>query len=252
MRPDAADRAMRSDHVAIIPHVEALFPVFIVAFIAIVIACVVFGHIAEKKRQEEILKWEREGRLAVTGDKDYSFDHYYSHFGCLRNGSNRYAYNILRGRLRERSFVAFDYHYQTTSTDSKGRTQTHHHHFSAAIVDSEIPLKELIIRPETFGDKLAGFFGWDDIDFESAEFSRRFYVKAPDRKWAYDVIHQRTMEFLLGQPKVSIEFDRACVIAWDGGRWGPARYEHAISVVEGILDRLPLYVVQQQKEMGGK
>ena len=43
---------------------------------------------------------------------------------------------------------------------------------------------ETIVRPEHVFDRLASFLGFDDIDFESVEFSKRFMVKFADRKFA--------------------------------------------------------------------
>ena len=51
------------------------------------------------------------------------------------------------------------------------------------------------------------------IEFESIEFNRRFFVSSPNRRWAYDVIHPRTMEFLLGSPPIAIEFGQGTVLA---------------------------------------
>ncbi|MCK4626760.1 MAG: hypothetical protein KAV00_15725, partial [Phycisphaerae bacterium] len=107
--------------------------------------------------------------------------------------------------------------------------------------------KPLYIRREGFFDKIGQFFGFDDIDFESAEFSRKFYVKSPDKRWAYDVIHTRTMEHLLASANFSIRFDRAHVIAWRSRTNKPADFEAAAELISGILDRLPEYVVRRQK-----
>lgn len=92
------------------------------------------------------------------------------------------------------------------------------------------------------------FFGVDDIDFESAQFSREFRVKSPDKKWAYDVLHQRTMEFLLSNPRFSIEFDTEHVICWRNRRFNLQTRESAIGVAEGILDRLPEYLIRERRK----
>ena len=118
--------------------------------------------------------------------------------------------------------------------------------FSAAILSCPIPLRALLVRPEGFFDKIGEFFGFDDIDFESAEFSRSFYVKSPDKKWAYDIIHQRTMEFMLAAPRFSLQFAGNAVIAWRGSTFKPGDFEQAEELVRGILDRVPEYVVKQQ------
>ena len=117
--------------------------------------------------------------------------------------------------LNSRRIWAFDYHYETYSSSKHGR-RTNHHYFSAVIIAPNMLLKPLFIRPEHFLDKVTEFFGYDDIDFESAEFSRKFYVKSPDKKWAYDVIGQPTMEFLLAAPRFTLQFAGGGVIACHG------------------------------------
>ena len=67
-------------------------------------------------------------------------------------------------------------------------------------------MRSVSIRAEHWGDKLVQAIGFDDIDFESAEFSRKFFVKSPDKRWAYDVIHQETMDYLLQAPDAAVEF----------------------------------------------
>lgn len=219
---------------------------FLVA--AVVIGGIVFSHIQAKKRREAMQKWSRSRGLRYNASKDYDMDSRFERFSCLQQGDDRYAYNIVRGDWEGRRFRGFDYHYSTTSTDSKGRRTTHHHHFSAVIIECDVPMKQLSIRREGLFDKLAGFFGWDDIDFESAAFSDEFKVNAKDRRWAYDVLHARTMEFLLQAPRFSLEFSRNHAIAWRNSRFDIEEYESAVEVVVGILDRLPDYVREQRSE----
>jgi hypothetical protein len=71
-------------------------------------------------------------------------------------------------------------------------------------------------------------------------------VKAPEKRWAYDVIHARTMEFLLGMPHFTIQFGPADVIVFRSSIFPVALFESAAAVAQGILDRLPDYVVKQQ------
>lgn len=220
--------------------------ILIVAVVALFVAIAVFSNIQARKRREALQAWAAARGLTFSEERVYGLDEQYPDFDCLAQGSNRYAYNTMAGALQGRRAQAFDYHYETHSTDSKGHRQTHHHHFSAVILESSVPLKPLFIRPEGVLDHMASFFGFDDINFESAEFSRRFYVKAPDRKWAYDVIHARTMEFLLASPPMTLRFAPRHVIAYTGATFDPAGFEQATAVPAGVLDRLPEYVVQQQ------
>ncbi len=219
----------------------------IVAFVILVVLIGVLGYYQRQKRIKELTAFAAGRRLAFDPGKDHGLEDRFPEFKCLRRGSDRYAYNRMWGDWSGREILAFDYHYETHSRDSKGRRKTHHHRFSAVILASDVPLRPLVIRPEGLFDKVAGFFGFDDIDFESAEFSRRFYVKSPDRKWAYDVIHTRTMELLLASPRFSIEFDRRHVIAYRRSTFDIQEFAAAVGLAEGILQGLPDYLVQQQR-----
>lgn len=220
--------------------------VVIVLFVVVFIGAIIYARYAAAKRRKELAAWAQGKGLSFDPSNDKGMDERFPEFDCLRQGSDRYAFNRMEGDWSGRRLLGFDYHYETQSTDSKGRRTTHDHHFSAVILDSTVPLKPLFMRPEGFFDKVTEFFGYDDIDFESAEFSRKFYVKSPDKRWAYDVIHQRTMEFLLEMPRFTIKFDRQQVIAYRSSRFKPGDFTAAVEVIAGILDRLPEYVVQQQ------
>ncbi len=220
-------------------------PLFIAVFIGIAILAVwgiVHASARARKRSELLRGWaDHHGFHFVpeASGTDSTFDERFPSFECMRSGDRRYAFNIARGEKDERDLWAFDYHYRTKSSNSKGQTQYHHHYFSAVIVTSGMALKPLLIRSESWWDKMTSAFGFDDIDFESAEFSRQFFVKAPDRKWAYDVIHQETMEYLLRAPRFSIQFAGPHAIIWRGKRFDPPDFEHAMSLVDGVLRRIP-------------
>ncbi len=217
----------------------------ILVFIAITI-CDVY---AAAKRRQSLMTWAQSKGLVFSPEKDRGVDSRFPAFSCLQKRG--YAQNTMKGDYSGRPLYAFDYHWtgkdETTSTDSKGSTQRTGHYFSAVVMFSKVPLKPLLIRPEGLSDKVTAAAGSDHIDFESAEFSRKFFVKSPDRKWAYDVIHARTIEFLLAMPQFHIQLDRDCVMAWHNRQFSAAEFQQAAEVIKGILDRLPEYVVKQQE-----
>jgi hypothetical protein len=222
----------------------------VVLFVLAFAALVAWQYYAAQRRRQELAQWAAARGLSFDPGRDYTLDERFS-FGCLRQGHRRYAYNRMAGTWQGYELLGFDYHYETYSHDSKGRRQTHHHHFSAVILKSPVPLKQLFIRPEGFLDRLAEFIGFDDIDFESIEFSREFYVKAPDKRWAYDVLHPRTMEFLLHSPRFSIPFDGEWAIAYRASRFKPEEFGAAAEVLRGIIERLPRYLVEEQRRQRG-
>ena len=221
---------------------------FILGIVAVIVTVIVAVWYAGHKRRKELIAWGQARGLSFSASKDPAFAREYPTFDCLRRGNNQYAYNMLSGQWQNRAFLGFDYHYATVTVGPKGQPRTQHHHFSAVIIKTGFPLKPLQIRSETFMDKLGEMFGFDDIDFESAEFSRKFSVKAEDRKWAFDVLHPLTMEFLLAAPQFPILFDTKSVITWRDHEFNVQEFSQAAGLITGILDRLPGYLVQQQTQ----
>jgi hypothetical protein len=215
---------------------------FIAAIIVFAVVSIIYSFYASDKRRKELAAWAMSKDLNFTAEHDSSFQDRYPSFDCLQRGDSRYAYNIMAGTFAGREFLGCDYHYATGS--GKSRTQ---HHFSLVIIKSPILLEPLFIRPENFFDKLTELVGFNDIDFESAEFSKKFYVKSPDKKWAYDIIHQRMMEFLLASPEFSIQFDSLSVIIYRGTTFSPKDFDDAANLINGIFERIPDYVIQNQK-----
>jgi hypothetical protein len=224
------------------------FPIISILIAVGVIVFFIFGSYLEAKRRQAIQNWAMLHQLSFNREKDHQFHNRYPEFEFLTQGDNYYAFNTLTGPWNGRPFVGFDYHYETRSTNSKGQTQTNDHYFSGVIIQTDIILNPLMIRPEGFFDKVTEFFGYDDIDFESAEFSRKFYVKSSDKRWAYDVIHPRMMEFLLASPGFNIQFGLKYIVAYRDAKFSPVDFEFAGNLLCGMLDRFPDYLIKQQKE----
>jgi hypothetical protein len=216
-------------------------PIFIILVILLIGGGIAYALYAAAQRRKAMSEWAHRRDLAFNPSKTYDMDSRFPDFKCLHRGRSRHAHNIITGQLGGRGITAFDYRYTTGS--GKNRTT---HSFSAIIVTAPFPLKPLFIRREGFFDKVTEFFGADDIDFESAEFSRKFFVKSTDKKWAYDVIHQRMMEYLLTAPKFAIQFAGNSIIAWNKSKFTPDDFQSAFDLIEGMIQRLPEYLVKQQ------
>jgi hypothetical protein len=173
-----------------------------------IVGAIIWGLYAGKKRRDAMtLLAERLG-LDFSHERNYRLADRFSFLDKLRQGSNQYAYNILSGTYQNHQITTFDFHYETHSTDSKGRRQTHHHHFSFFILTLEKFFPELTIAKEGFFSKIAQAVGFDDIDFESHEFSKKFVVRSKDKKFAYDFCNAQMIDYLLGHPNINIEVDQ--------------------------------------------
>ncbi|MFT5853636.1 MAG: hypothetical protein ACI8XO_000877 [Verrucomicrobiales bacterium] len=217
----------------------------ITAFIALAVISGIVSHRKKQARITELSAWARSRELQFQADEVHGFDDDHPRFECLQQGNNRYAFNVVSGKRGEHFLIAFDYHYETESTDSDGKSSTSHHYFSALMLQPRHRLKPLVIRREGFFDKLKAGFGFKDINFESAEFSKKFYVTAPDKRWAYEVINTRTMQLILDQiPKYQIEFDHEviCIAAED--ELDAFGFEQAYLFASQILDGIPEFARQ--------
>ena len=209
---------------------------------AIVIAAVVYGAVAARKRREALATLAGRLGLNYQADNDHSLAGRFNFLNALAQGSNRYAFNILSGGYQGHDVLVFDYHYETHSTDSKGRRQTHHHYFSFFILLLPRSFPELRITREGWLSKIAQAFGYDDIDLESAEFSRSFCVRSKDRKFAYDVCNGQMIEYLLANRDLSLEIEGpALALAFDK-RLSAAEIETNLNRLLEIRLRLPEYL----------
>jgi hypothetical protein len=148
---------------------------------------------------------------------------------------------VIRGRDGDGPpFVAFTHHWKTTRTetytDSEGRTQTRTvtENHSEAILGFQLPVRMpwLEVGRRGFGR---------GISFESEQFNDQFAVTAQDRKWAYDVIHPRQMEYLMANPPVS--FRIADDWAWfSPGVHSQPAIAHSSAFLRGFLAGIPRFV----------
>ncbi len=225
-----------------------MVPLLVIAGIVLVGAVAYFSWLAEKKRREAMTTLAAELGWSFDPTRDRSHDEEYAHFEIFRHGHSRAAYNTMWGELelqgRRWPAKMGDFTYKVTSHSGKS-TRTHTYRFSYLILHmpwSGVP--DLLIRREGMFDKIAGVMGFDDIDFESAQFSRRFHVSSPDKRFAYDVIDPRMMEFLLSgdPPTVDIENMRCCIS--DGRRrWEPAEFRQKLAWITEFLDHWPQHVL---------
>ena len=224
---------------------NGVFP-FLLIFAIVVIAIIAgyYSYLAQQKRREELSSLARELGWDFDPDRDGSHDEEYADFEMFRRGHSRAAYNTLSGSLTidDRPYPARmgDFTYKITSSNGK-TTTTRTYHFSYLVLDLPFPgVPDLLIRREGWFDKVAGFFGFDDIDFESAEFSRKFCVKSADKKFAYDVIHPRMMEFLLQSAPTAIDIERGrCCLSDGSRRWEPAEFKAMAAWIDKFFDQWP-------------
>ena len=214
----------------------------IILVVALIIGVAIYSAIQAQKRRDAFVQLAAKLGFRFQPDNDYDIPDRFEFLEKLDQGSNRYAFNILWGELAGERVDVFDYHYETHSTDSKGRRTTHHHYFSFFILMLPRSFPELTIGREGFLSKFAQAFGYDDIDFESHEFSRRFCVRSRDKKFAYDFCNSSMIEYLLENDDLSIEVENHALAIGFPSRLSAQQVEYNLSRLSTIRTRLPEYL----------
>jgi hypothetical protein len=208
----------------------------------IIVTAIIYGSIAARKRREALAALALRLGLNYRADKDHSLADQFGFLNALAQGSNRYAFNMLSGVYQGHEVLVFDYHYETHSSGSKGQRQTHHHFFSFFILTLPQSFPELRITREGLLSKIAQAFGYDDIDLESAEFSRAFCVRSKDKKFAYDVCNAQMMEYLLANRELSVEIENRALALAFGKCLAAEEIEMNLGRLREIRSRLPEYL----------
>jgi len=171
-------------------------------------------------------------------DRDEDFSTGWGFLSRLAQGQERYAYNILRGIYHEQSLFIFDYHYQTGA----GKNKKEHYCTFLMLVCKEC-FPRMTIGPESFGAKIAAALGIEnDIKFESAEFSRLFCVRSPDKKFAYDVCNPQMIEYLLANHGLQFEIQGPVIMLPFEPQLPVEQVEFNLRRLIEVWSRLPQYL----------
>lgn len=224
----------------------------VVGFVALAITAGILHWRAEQARRLELQQFAERSGFCFRPDNDPDHDDRYAQFEIFRRGHSRVAKNTMTGEIellgRTCAVRCGDFRYRVTSNSGKS-SSTSTYRFSYLIVHLPWRTPPLLVRREGVFDKLAGALGFDDIDFESDEFSRRFYVKSSDKRFAYDVVHPRAMEFLLAEQPPMIDIENGAFCLSDGSRrWTTGDFERRFEFVRGFFELWPRHL---QRDLEG-
>jgi hypothetical protein len=216
---------------------------FILFFVVAAVVAVIWilNHHLKQQRSNDLAALAKRRGLHFSKEEDYSLPGQYAFLDVLNEGRNRYAFNILQGTLLGRPFQAFDYHYTTGSGKSRKD-----HYYTFMILALPLSFPELTIAPEGIFSKLAQTLGYDDIDFESAEFSSAFCVRSTNKKFAYDFCNPQMMEYLIAHKDLSLELERNALILGFERQLSPEEIERNLERLGHIYSRIPKYVLAPQ------
>jgi hypothetical protein len=158
---------------------------------------------------------------------------------ALNFGRNRRVKNVISGVCKSLDFIACDYECQYDN-GTVGQ-------MSVLVVADRVRWHGLMILPKGTCPQGPLAAGTRQIEFESSDFNRRFYVTGQDRRLAYDVVTPEMMEFLLAHDeRLCLELSGSYLTAYEGHEWTPDQFEAALAMAEGFLDRVPEFVYKDR------
>ncbi len=156
-------------------------------------------------------------------------------------GDHRQARNILSGTVDGHAMVAFDYSFQTHSSDGESSNTTTHR-YAVCVLALPGYLPHLELSPENLMTRVGNTILGHDIELESEDFNRRYRVRADNPKFAYDVLNPRTMQALLAKPVLNLRVAGADAFCWESGRTAPVTLLARLSALTTLLGGIPSYV----------
>lgn len=226
---------------------STLVPAFILVVVVLMVVLVVVGGVQAKRRQETLSSFAASRGWTFTDRDDSLCERFAGRpFGT---GSSRKAVNVLRGTLDDRSMVAFDYSYVTTSTstDAQGHATTDSttHAFSVVALNTGVVMPALTVTPEGLFSRWVGKLTGSDLTLGSEAFDRAFTVTCPSRRFAEDVLHPAMRELVLQWPDLAWRFDADSLVAVRSGSHDPTQVDATLAALGTILDQIPEPVWQE-------
>ncbi|HTL30893.1 MAG TPA: DUF3137 domain-containing protein [Tepidisphaeraceae bacterium] len=214
-----------------------LIPILIIAFV------LVFGILAyfsNKQRREALAKFAAGMGMQFIDAPGDVHDQFFA-FDPFGRGSRKSSRNLIQGRWSDLNWRIFDY----THTTGSGKNQSTHR---VSVVSAQLPVRlaKMRIRPEGLFDRLSAAIGFDDLNFESEAFSRRFHVSSDDRKQAYDIIHPQMIEYLLSLPSHDYQFAGDQFVVATEGRLDAREIQQTMSAMSGVAQRIPGFVQRER------
>jgi len=103
------------------------------------------------------------------------------------------------------------------------------------------------IRHETAGELIAENFGTRDLQFESAEFNKRYQVFCHDEKFAYELLHPRMIDYMLSIPELYWQVGGNYVVILTSGCLVSSTIESYLNALANFSELVPEYMLEDRK-----
>jgi hypothetical protein len=204
--------------------------------LAIILALILIGWVIRRRLVSRRVRAVRElaDRLGLTYQARGGRAHEkYDRFDPMGVGRGRVSDHLMSGRRGDVAWDVFDYHFVADKVALR---------YAVAAATVPARFERVTIRPQGLLDRFRASAGFDDINFESDEFNRRFHVSAGSRAFAHALLHARAMELLLSRPARHWQFDGDVILVHKEGPLNAEELEETIHAVEAFAALIPPYM----------
>ncbi|MBS1701150.1 MAG: hypothetical protein JST12_05785 [Armatimonadetes bacterium] len=167
-------------------------------------------------------------------------------FPLFGHGSARRIEPALVGQDRDGNYwFLFDYRY----TVSSGKSSTTYH-FSVVVAQVPLMLPTMSLAPENVGYSIGKFLGMREMQVESEEFNKRYFIKTTDEKMTLDLLNPIAIETLLRQPPYEWQMAGPYVMLHLSGQIQPELYEGLTVCIREFLAQVPAFYKQDHGAFG--
>ncbi len=195
----------------------------------------------------------REGQLRAVAHRlgmtfspaeSYSNRNLLSDFELFRKGRNRLFTNIMQkaDEWMENDIQIFDYQFVTGHSNSRRKVaQT-----VFFIRSKTLGLPQFVLKPETIFDKIASYFGKQDIDFERfPKFSGQYLLQSEDEEYMRFKMTDEVLHFFSRERGWHMEGVNFYLVLYKKNHRLrasaiPQLYQRGMALVEALRDKNPI------------
>ncbi|MHC5054298.1 MAG: hypothetical protein ACYTKD_06230 [Planctomycetota bacterium] len=181
------------------------YVIFLLVMAALIALVVLALWLAVRRRREEMTRLAHRLGYRFLPRGGERIPERLSSTRLFSKAQDRKVWNLIFGRRNGLEVSLFDYSHMASAASGSGRQSGT---FDRSVVLVEVPnasFPSFLLRLEGVIDKIKAAAGFEDIDFESDEFSKRYYVTCAEKRFAYDVITAKQMDLLLSVEDMNIE-----------------------------------------------
>lgn len=181
---------------------EVVFKVSIFGLFLGIMALVLYlGWRGEKKRREALSNVATElGMVFVP--KDDALRGRCSHLSLFQTGGGHEIKNVIFGDTQSVDLSIFDYSYTTGS----GKNRTTHRQTVAFFEAGSLDLPGFNLSPENIFHRVAGLFGYQDINFDShPKFSKQYLLRGNNETRVRSLFREDVLDYFDEHPGLCVE-----------------------------------------------